>query len=238
MAYDTAIEWTESTWNPVTGCSKISAGCLNCYAERMARRLQAMGVSSYIKGFSVAIHEEALELPLNWRKPRTIFVNSMSDLFHETVPEVFIRRVFSVMNRARQHRYQILTKRSERLMMIAPSLPWAENIWMGVTVEDERNIHRVDHLRKSPAAVKFLSLEPLLGPVSSLVLDGIDWVIVGGESGPGARPIEERWVLDIKEKCQGAGVPFFIKQWGGVKKKKFLSLQDSTELKTPPVRES
>ncbi|MCJ7586832.1 MAG: phage Gp37/Gp68 family protein [Candidatus Aminicenantes bacterium] len=220
MAFKTGIEWTESTWNPVTGCSKISAGCLNCYAERMARRLQAMGVASYIKGFSVALHEEALELPNKWRKPRAIFVNSMSDLFHEGVPEAFIRQVFSVMNRARQHRYQILTKRSERLMQIAPSLPWAENIWMGVTVEDERNIHRVDHLRKSPAAVKFLSLEPLLGPVSSLVLDGIDWVIVGGESGPGARPIEERWVLDIKEKCQGAGVPFFFKQWGGVKKKK------------------
>jgi len=220
MAFKTGIEWTESTWNPVTGCSKISAGCLNCYAERMARRLQAMGVAGYAKGFSVALHEEALELPNKWRKPRTIFVNSMSDLFHEGVPEAFIRRVFSVMGRARQHRYQILTKRSERLMQIAPSLPWAENIWMGVTVEDERNIHRVDHLRKSPAAVKFLSLEPLLGPVSSLVLDGIDWVIVGGESGPGARPVEEQWVLDIKEKCQGAGIPFFFKQWGGVRKKK------------------
>ncbi len=220
MAFETAIEWTESTWNPVTGCSKISSGCLNCYAERMAKRLQAMGVPSYSKGFSVALHEEALELPLRWRKPRTIFVNSMSDLFHESVPDSFINQVFSAMNKTRQHRYQILTKRSERLKRLAPFLPWVEQIWMGVTVEEDKYIHRVDDLREIPASIKFVSLEPLLGPIPSLSLEGIDWIIVGGESGPRARPLNEDWVLEIKEKCQKANVPFFFKQWGGVNKKK------------------
>ena len=220
MAFETAIEWTESTWNPVTGCSKISSGCLNCYAERMAKRLQAMGVPSYSKGFSVALHEEALELPLRWRKPRTIFVNSMSDLFHESVPDSFINQVFNAMNKTRQHRYQILTKRSERLKRLAPFLPWVEQIWMGVTVEEDKYIHRVDDLREIPASIKFVSLEPLLGPIPSLSLEGIDWIIVGGESGPRARPLNEDWVLEIKEKCQKANVPFFFKQWGGVNKKK------------------
>jgi protein gp37 len=220
MAFDTGIEWTESTWNPVTGCSKISSGCLNCYAERMARRLQAIGLATYAKGFSVAIHEEALELPTRWRKPRMIFVNSMSDLFHEDVPEAFVRRIFDVMTKTPRHRYQILTKRAEQLSRLAPSLPWQENIWMGVTVEDGRYMDRIDHLRKIRAAVKFLSLEPLLGPVANLKLDGIDWVIVGGESGPGARPLNASWVVDIKEKCRKGGVPFFFKQWGGVRKKK------------------
>lgn len=220
MAFDTGIEWTESTWNPVTGCSKISSGCLNCYAERMARRLQAMGLAGYAGGFSVAIHEEGLERPVKWRKPRMIFVNSMSDLFHEDVPEAFLRRIFDVMTKTPWHRYQILTKRAERLSRLAPSLPWPENIWMGVTVEEGRYLGRVDHLRSTPAAVKFLSLEPLLSPVVDLRLDGIDWVIVGGESGPRARPLNGSWVVDIKEKCRKAGVPFFFKQWGGVRKKK------------------
>ncbi len=220
MAFDTGIEWTESTWNPVTGCSKISSGCLNCYAERMARRLQAMGLASYAGGFSVAIHEEALELPIRWRKPRMIFVNSMSDLFHEDVPETFVRRIFDVMTETPWHRYQILTKREQQLSRLAPSLPWSENIWMGVTVEDGRYMGRVDHLLKTRAAVKFLSLEPLLGPIADLKLDGINWVIVGGESGPGARPLNASWVLDVKEKCRRARVPFFFKQWGGVRKKK------------------
>lgn len=220
MAFETAIEWTESTWNPVTGCSKMSSGCLNCYAERMAKRLQAMGVPSYSKGFSVALHEGALELPLRWRKPRTIFVNSMSDLFHESVPDSFINKVFNVMNKTRRHRYQILTKRSERLKRVAPSLPWVEQIWMGVTVEEDKYIHRVDDLREIPASIKFVSLEPLLGPIPSLSLEGIDWIIVGGESGPRARPLDVDWVLEIKEKCQKANVPFFFKQWGGINKKK------------------
>jgi len=186
----------------------------------MAKRLQAMGVPSYSKGFSVALHEEALELPLRWRKPRTIFVNSMSDLFHESVPDSFINQVFSAMNKTRQHRYQILTKRSERLKRLAPFLPWVEQIWMGVTVEEDKYIHRVDDLREIPASIKFVSLEPLLGPIPSLSLEGIDWIIVGGESGPRARPLDEDWVLEIKEKCQKANVPFFFKQWGGVNKKK------------------
>jgi len=220
MALDTGIEWTESTWNPVTGCSKISSGCLNCYAERMARRLQAMGSASYAEGFSVAIHERALDLPIRWRKPRMIFVNSMSDLFHEDVPEAFVRRIFEVMNKTSWHKYQILTKRTERLLRLAPSLPWSGNIWMGVTVEDGRYADRIDRLRKTRAAIKFLSLEPLLGPVADLKLDGINWVIVGGESGPGARPLNASWVLEIKEKCREANVPFFFKQWGGVRKKK------------------
>jgi len=220
VAFDTGIEWTESTWNPVTGCSKISSGCKNCYAERMARRLQAMGVASYAAGFSVAIHEEALDLPIKWRKPRMIFVNSMSDLFHENIPESFVRQIFRVMNKTPWHRYQILTKRAGQLSRLDPSLPWSENIWMGVTVEHGRYMGRIDHLRNTRAAVKFLSFEPLLGPIENLELDRINWVIVGGESGPGARPVEERWVLDIKEECRRADVPFFFKQWGGVRKKK------------------
>jgi protein gp37 len=220
MAFESSIEWTESTWNPVTGCTKISAGCAHCYAERMAKRLHAMGVSSYAKGFSVVTHQQSLELPLRWKKPRTIFVNSMSDLFHEDVPDAFILSVFQAMNDAPRHRYQILTKRSERLLRMSPTLAWMSHIWMGVTVEDENFFYRAEHLKKTAAAVKFLSLEPLLGPLPGLDLSGLDWVIVGGESGPGARPIQERWVVGIRDKCYTAGVPFFFKQWGGVHKKK------------------
>ena len=220
MASKSAIEWTESTWNPLTGCTKISPGCAHCYAERMALRLQAMGQPNYAKGFQLSVHDSALELPLKWKKPQTIFVNSMSDLFHKDVPVEFIARVFDVMCRADWHRYQILTKRSDRLLELSPQLPWKPHIWMGVSVESLRHVFRIDHLRKAGAAVKFLSLEPLLGPLPGLILEGIDWVIVGGESGPGCRPMAPEWVTSIRDQCRRANVPFFFKQWGGSRKKK------------------
>jgi protein gp37 len=220
MAHLTSIEWTESTWNPLTGCTKVSPGCANCYAERMALRLKAMGNPNYANGFNITMHENVLELPLRWGKPQTIFVNSMSDLFHEDVPEQFIFRVFDIMRRADWHRFQILTKRSNKLIDLSPRLKWMPNIWMGVSVEDQDHTFRIDHLRGTGANVKFLSLEPLLGPISSLNLDGIDWVIVGGESGPRSRPMKESWVVDIRDQCQEARVPFFFKQWGGTNKKK------------------
>jgi len=220
MAANSSIEWTGSTWNPVTGCSKISTGCRNCYAERMARRLQAMGQPNYRNGFGVTLHPHVVDLPLTWKTPRTIFVNSMSDLFHEKVPDAFIQEIFGVMVKAKWHRFQVLTKRSERLLELSAVLPWTRNIWMGVTVEDGNVIDRIDHLRKTGAAVKFLSIEPLLGPLPELNLAGIDWVIVGGESGPGARYMDPSWVTDIQGQCVGAGVPFFFKQWGGTDKKK------------------
>ncbi|MEW6338258.1 MAG: phage Gp37/Gp68 family protein [Acidobacteriota bacterium] len=219
MAEGSSIEWTDSTWNPVTGCSKVSPGCKHCYAERMARRLQAMGQANYRNGFNVTLHPEALERPLHWLKPQTIFVNSMSDLFHEEVPVEFTERVFSVMQRASWHRFQVLTKRADRLAELAARLPWPENVWMGVSVENAFYSDRIDSLREVPAAVRFLSLEPLLGPLPRLKLRGIHWVIVGGESGPGARPMEKAWVTSIRDQCVRAGVPFFFKQWGGVRKK-------------------
>ncbi|MGH9321138.1 MAG: DUF5131 family protein [Vicinamibacteria bacterium] len=215
-----SIEWTEATWNPVTGCDKISPGCKFCYAERMAKRLQDMGQPRYQNGFGLTLHEDILELPLLWKKPRLIFVNSMSDLFHRRVPERFIRDAFSVMGRASWHQFQVLTKRSDRLLEMSPSIAWPENVWMGVSVEQQHYVTRVEHLRQTGAAIKFLSLEPLLGRLHGLNLRGIDWVIVGGESGPGARPMEEKWVLDLKAQCRSAGVPFFFKQWGGTNKKK------------------
>lgn len=214
------IEWTESTWNPVTGCTKISAGCLNCYAERMAKRLQAMGQANYANGFEVTLHPHVLEYPLKLRKPQVIFVNSMSDLFHEDVPLEFIQQVFDVIERAKQHTFQILTKRAERLEELSPLLDWPGNLWMGVTVENQNCSFRIDHLRRVPAAIRFLSMEPLLSSVEDMNLENIDWVIVGGESGPGARPIEKDWVRDILRQCQTANIPFFFKQWGGVNKKK------------------
>lgn len=216
MATSSPIEWTEATWNPVTGCDKVSPGCAHCYAERMAKRLQAMGQRNYAHGFRVTLQPQMLDAPLRWRRPRRIFVNSMSDLFHVEVPDEFIRRVFDVMVRASWHEFQILTKRSARVLEMADRLPWAPHIWMGVSVENRRFVHRIDHLRETNAHVKFLSLEPLLGPLANLDLRGIDWVIVGGESGPRARPIDERWVRDIRDQCRGAGVSFFFKQWGGV----------------------
>jgi protein gp37 len=220
VACNSSIEWTKSTWNPVTGCTPVSAGCRHCYAERMARRLKAMGQPNYRNGFRVTTHAGALELPLRWKQPRAIFANSMSDLFHEDVPEAFILRVFAVMNRARQHRYQVLTKRAERLARLDARLPWAPHIWMGVTVESADYLRRIDRLRRTGAHVKFLSCEPLLGPIPALDLEGIDWVVVGGESGPGARPMAKAWVLEIKDQCAAAGVPFFFKQWGGFNRKK------------------
>jgi len=220
MGLNSAIEWTEATWNPVTGCTKTSPGCQNCYAERMALRLQAMGQPNYRRGFEVSLHPRTLRLPLTWKKPQMIFVNSMSDLFHEDVPLDFIHKVFDIMHRARWHCYQILTKRSERLVELDPLLPWTPNIWMGVTVENAECTFRIGHLRETRAAVKFLSLEPLLSPIPHLDLDGIDWVVVGGESGPGARPMERQWARDVRDRCRKVGVPFFFKQWGGVDKKK------------------
>lgn len=220
MASNSSIEWTESTWNPLTGCAKISPGCKNCYAERLSLRLQAMGQPNYANGFILTTHEHALELPLQWKKPQTIFVNSMSDLFNKDVPVDFIHRVFDVMRRADWHRFQILTKRSDHLLELSPQLPWAPHIWMGVSVENEDYVYRIDHLRRTKAKIKFLSLEPLLGPLRRLNLKGIDWVIVGGESGPGSRPMAQSWVIDIRDQCRKANVPFFFKQWGGFNKKK------------------
>jgi len=219
MAANSKIEWTECTWNPVTGCTKISPGCLHCYAERMALRLQAMGQPNYRNGFRLTPHPHMLELPLRWRQPRMIFVNSMSDLFHEDVPFDFIQQVFDAMRRAPQHCFQVLTKRSERLAQLSPKLPWPDNVWMGVTVENSDYASRLDHLRRTGAAVKFISFEPLLGPVSNIDLAGIQWAIAGGESGPGARPMRSEWVIHLRDRCVAEGIPFFFKQWGGVNKK-------------------
>ncbi len=220
MALGSAIEWTEATWNPVTGCDKVSPGCKHCYAERMAERLQLMGQRNYRDGFNLTLQPHMLELPLTWKKPQTIFVNSMSDLFHDDVPFAYITRVFSVMRRAHWHRFQVLTKRAERLKQLAPRIRWPANVWMGVSVESETYSWRVDSLRATHAAIKFLSLEPLLGPLRALDLRGINWVIVGGESGPGARAMDGLWVREIRTQCDAAGVPFFFKQWGGVWKKR------------------
>src|SRR6266568_2309162 len=214
------IEWTEMTWNPVTGCTKVSQGCKHCYAERMARRLKAMGSGRYRNGFQVTLHPDLLDVPRSWRQPRVVFVNSMSDLFHDDVPLAYIQRVFATMRDCPHHTFQVLTKRSERLAKLAPQLPWPNNVWMGVSVEDARVIHRVADLQSVPAAVRFLSLEPLIGPLDALPLEGIHWVIVGGESGPGARPMQLAWVESILLQCRHAGVPFFFKQWGGAKKKR------------------
>lgn len=220
MATGSGIEWTDATWNPVTGCTKISSGCAHCYAERMAKRLEGMGQPNYRNGFRLTVHEHMLDVPLSWKQPRRIFVNSMSDLFHDDVPESFVRKVFAVMRTADWHQYQVLTKRADRLLKLDRRLKWAEQIWMGVSVESSKYTWRIDCLRETHAFVKFLSLEPLLGPLEQLNLAGIDWVIVGGESGPGARPMDPSWAMSIRDQCRRAGVPFFFKQWGGVFKKK------------------
>ncbi len=219
MSDNSAIEWTDATWNPVTGCTKVSPGCKHCYAERMAKRLQGMGAPNYDNGFRVTLQPHMLERPLAWRKPRRVFVNSMSDLFHEAVPTAYIQRVLNVIRRAGQHTFQVLTKRAERLAQISPMIDWPGNLWMGVSVENQEYTDRIDLLRSTDACVKFLSLEPLIGPIVGLDLESIDWVIVGGESGPRARPIEKRWVLDLRDECHRARVPFFFKQWGGRSKK-------------------
>jgi protein gp37 len=234
MAQGSSIEWTESTWNPVTGCTKVSPGCKHCYAERMAARLQAMGQPNYARGFEVTLHERALELPLTWKKPQTVFVNSMSDLFHHEVPELFIRRVFDVMRRASWHTFQVLTKRAERLETLGRNLDWPANVWTGVSIETRKYLSRLDHLRRTPAHVKFISFEPLLEGLGTINLAGIHWAIVGGESGPGARPMEKTWVVEIREQCLAAGVPFFFKQWGGTHKKKAGRLLDGRTWDTLP----
>lgn len=218
MAQITSIEWAMLVWNVVTGCSKKSAGCKFCYAERMAARLQRMKNPRYKRGFEVTLHPDKLHDPKRWKSGRRIFVNSMSDLFHEEVPLEFLKQVFAVMMSCPQHQFLILTKRSERLREVAHHLSWPKNVWMGVSVEDSRVLSRVDDLRATPAQVKFLSCEPLIGSVAGINLEGIDWVIVGGESGPGARSMEQSWVVEVRDLCQAAGVAFFFKQWGGVRK--------------------
>ena len=218
VATKSNIEWTEMTWNPVTGCTKISQGCKHCYAERMAKRLTAMGSVRYRNGFEVTLHPDLVDVPRGWRQPRVVFVNSMSDLFHDDIPLAYIQRVFATMRDCPHHTFQVLTKRSERLAEFAPYLPWPKNVWMGVSVEDARVVRRVADLQSTPAAVRFLSLEPLIGPLDDLPLDGIHWAIVGGESGPKARPMQKQWVSSLLRQCRTAKVPFFFKQWGGVRK--------------------
>ena len=218
MAANSSIEWTEMTWNPVTGCTKISQGCKHCYAERMANRLHAMGSDRYRNGFRLTLHPDLIELPKTWKKPRVVFVNSMSDLFHEDVPADFIRRIFETMEACPQHTFQVLTKRSERLRKLGPSLSWPSNVWMGVSVENAPATKRIPDLLSVPGQVRFLSCEPLIGPLEDLPLNGIHWVIVGGESGPGARRMNPEWAKSIHRQCRQAAVPFFFKQWGGVRK--------------------
>jgi protein gp37 len=220
MGLASTIEWTESTWNPVTGCTKISPGCKNCYAERMALRLQAMGSPQYKNGFTLTMHFNSLSLPLHWKKPQKIFVNSMSDLFHDQVTDCFIMSVFDTIKSASWHNYQILTKRSERLVHLAPTVKWTDNTWMGVTVESADYIFRIEHLKRVNSRIRFISFEPLLGPIRNVDFTGIDWVIVGGESGPYARPLDSSWVITLRDQCTEQGVPFFFKQWGGFNKKK------------------
>ncbi|NEC13184.1 phage Gp37/Gp68 family protein [Streptomyces sp. SID8014] len=224
MSDRSAIEWTEATWNPTTGCDRVSTGCDNCYALALAKRLKAMGAPKYQNdgdprtsgpGFDVTLHPDALDVPYSWKSPRVVFVNSMSDLFHARVPLAFVRQVFQVMADTPQHTYQVLTKRARRMRQVAPKLDWPANLWMGVSVESEAELPRIDDLRQVPAAVRFLSCEPLLGPLPGLNLEGIGWVIAGGESGPNHRPLDEAWVTDIRDTCQRAGAAFFFKQWGG-----------------------
>lgn len=216
----TSIEWTEMTWNPTTGCTKISQGCKFCYAEIMSKRLQAMGIEKYKDNFEVRIHESALKTPYTWKKSKVVFVNSMSDLFHKNVPLYFIKKVFKVMNENPQHVFQVLTKRAERLLELNDELKWTHNIWMGVSVENQEVESRIDYLRQTNARVKFLSLEPLIGPLPNLNLENIDWVIVGGESGHKPRSLDPDWVIDIQLQCENSDVAFFFKQWGGRNKKR------------------
>jgi protein gp37 len=215
MADNSRIEWTQATWNPVTGCDKVSPGCAHCYAETFAKRWRGIVGHPYQQGFDLRLWPQRLEVPLHWRRPRVIFVNSMSDLFHEDIPEDFIAEVFDVMRRADWHVFQVLTKRHERLEMLAPRLPWPGNVWMGVTIENRRFVQRADALRAVPAAVRFISAEPLLGPLEGLDLSGIDWLISGGESGPSHRPVRAEWLRELRDRCQAEGVAYFFKQWGG-----------------------
>ena len=233
----TKIQWTEMTWNPITGCTKISDGCLNCYAARMAKRLKAMGNPRYVNEFEVTVHKDLLEVQLDIKQPKMIFVNSMSDLFHKDVPDDIIIKVFETMNKAHWHTFQVLTKRPERVLAMdqAGLLKWSSNIWMGTTVENDKYIDRIDKLRKTKANIKFLSCEPLLGSLKDISLEEIDWVIVGGESGPKSREMEKEWVLELKELCEKDGVAFFFKQWGGINKKKSGRLLDGKTYDDYPV---
>ena len=235
MSLFSKIEWTEATWNPVTGCTKISEGCKYCYAERLSIRLKSMKNPRYINGFDVTLHDNLLDIPLNWIKPRMIFVNSMSDLFHEKVPLEFIEKVFDIILRARHHKFQILTKRSERLKELASKLVWPANLWMGVTVELEEYSYRINHLKETPAKIKFISFEPLLGSFKKLDIEGVDWIIVGGESGPNSRMMKKEWVIAIKDQALKIGLPFFFKQWGGKNKKKGGRLLDGNMWDQMPV---
>lgn len=236
MPGKTKIEWTESSWNPITGCSPISPGCAHCYAARFAKRLQAMGNPRYKNAFEVTIHEDLINAPLSWKKPQMIFVNSMSDLFHDDVPTEIIKRIFDTMNKAPAHTFQVLTKRAERLAELAPELQWSDNIWMGVSIENQDMIFRSDLLRQTDAHIKFISAEPLLSSLDGLNLEGIDWLIVGGESGPGCRPMKKEWVLDLKNLCEATDTAFFFKQWGGINKKKAGSLLDGKMYKDYPSK--
>lgn len=236
-----SIEWTEMTWNPTTGCNKVSAGCKFCYAEVMAKRLKAMGVEKYSTGFELAIHEDELKTPYTWKKSKMVFVNSMSDLFHKDVPIEFIQKVFRVMKENPQHVFQILTKRADLLLYYDKEglLEWSHNIWMGVSVENKTFMKRIDLLRQTNARTKFLSCEPLIGQLPNMNLKGIDWVIVGGESGRTPRPMKKEWVVDIKEQCQNSDVAFFFKQWGGTNKKKTGNLLDGEKyLEMPELNET
>ena len=230
----TKIEWTQVTWNPITGCSKISEGCKNCYAERMSKRLKSMKNKRYINGFDVTIHKDLFEEPLKWKSSKIVFVNSMSDIFHELIPDEVILELFKIMNKAKIHIFQVLTKRPERLKKLANKISWTDNIWMGVTVENQKNINRIDILRQTNAHIKFISFEPLLEEISNLNLENIDWAIVVGESGPGAREIKKEWVMSLKEQCRNYNVKFFFKQWGGVNKKKNGRLLDGKEYNEMP----
>lgn len=233
-----SIEWTEMTWNPTTGCNKVSAGCKYCYAEVMTRRLEAMGIDKYKDGFAVRTHNDALSMPYSWKKSKVVFVNSMSDLFHPEVPFDFIKKVFEVMNNTPQHTYQVLTKRAERLYELHHQLNWTPNIWMGVSVENELVTDRIDFLRETNAVIKFLSCEPLIGPLNNLDLTNIDWAIVGGESGRKSRPMDESWVWDIKQQCENSSTAFFFKQWGGVNKKKTGRLLGNNTYDAMPAKVS
>jgi protein gp37 len=237
MATFSKIEWTERTWNPVTGCTKVSQGCKFCYAERMAKRLKAMSSPRYVNGFRVTLHDDVVDLPKRWKSPSTIFVNSMSDLFHESIPDDFIQRVFRTIVACPQHTFQILTKRADRLVEIGSKLPWPPNAWMGVSVESARLLWRLERLRNVSAKVRFLSCEPLIGRLDGLDLDGIDWVIVGGESGPKARPMKPEWVCEIRDLCEQRGVDFFFKQWGGVRKERYGRTLDGRTYDAMPNRE-
>ena len=230
------IEWTGSTWNPITGCTKYSDGCTNCYAEKMANRLKNMGLKKYENSFNLTLHYENIEDPLFMKKPQTIFVCSMSDIFHKDVPDEFILKLFEVMNKAHWHTFQVLTKRAERIKELNDSITWTKNIWLGTTVESQKVIHRIDYLRESGAYIKFLSIEPLLTPINDLKLKNIDWVIVGGESGAKARPMLKEWVIDIKNQCNTQDVPFFFKQWGGKNKKKAGRLLDNNTYDEMPKK--